>query len=181
MTLTVIESNTREYKKHRTNEKLVYLSEQYRKDHTRSTEIKDFFIPVTSKGFYILSQAGKAQKLYGYMFEYITGKSKIKDWWGKTIVPYFMDGYLPFAQHQDYITEKLGLDKKKRYLISRWFTKLEQLNLIMPLDTVHYRNTETMQVWSLGINIQRITPNGIEIPRYVTYLEMLADELDEPF
>lgn len=85
--------------------------------------------------------------LYFYMCDNVTrGKGRFQ-FWNEKIVPYYNEGYLPFAKHQRFMADDLHLSQPT---ISNQLKILKNNDLIAKIGIVDYSDKQPMTVWAVG-------------------------------
>lgn len=89
--------------------------------------------------------------LYAYMTTWVTTDTCTHKTWKKKIVPYFMEGHLPFCKNLTSIREELKIPEKDRMKITRFTKKLEEKGLIKNIGEEWVGNSfRPAKVYCLG-------------------------------
>ncbi len=118
---------------------------------------------------------GEAFCLYMHMVKRIIVPRR-KSSWVADALQYYHAGYLPFAAHQGYTAEGMGVS---RYSIIRWTRTLIDCNLIARLDSVLGKRNGMdvyVDVYSLG-HWYPVKRGKNEVAEYVFYAEEFRPEL----
>src|SRR3990167_10990739 len=91
---------------------------------------KQKFMKLYYASFEIIREIKDAFPLYFYMCKNITRRKGSYSWWNEVVLPYFHDGYLPFAKHNSHMAKELELTKTT---IGRQLELLEKSELIVRL------------------------------------------------
>ncbi len=110
-------------------------------------QIEENFFKLHYKSLPLIVKMRDCFPLYLYMCKNITRKKSKYLFWNNKIIPYFKQGYLPFAKHQDNIASDLGVSQSS---ISAYLKMLRDHDLIAKLGKERYTDNRMMDVWSMG-------------------------------
>lgn len=102
------------------------------------------------KCFDIVKSIKNCFALYLYMCENVTrGKSRkgSNKFWNENVLPYYHQGYLPFAKHESHIAKDLEITKPT---VSAQLDILLNHQVIVKLAEIPYPNKKSVTVYSVG-------------------------------
>lgn len=110
-------------------------------------QIKEQFLKLHYRALDLVIRIKDCFPLYFYMCDNVTRGKGRYSFWNDKVLPYYYQGYLPFAKHQIKIGEDLHLSQPT---ISNQLKILNDNDLIAKLGVVEYSDKKPMTVWAVG-------------------------------
>lgn len=116
-------------------------------DNYAQKQIDDYFFKLHYKSLPLIIKMRECFPLYFYMCDNVTrGKGRYQ-FWSNKVVPYYKQGYLPFAKHQSNIATDLGISQSS---VSIYLNRLLENNLIAKIGREEYSLNRSMDIWAVG-------------------------------